>query len=101
MPKQTEPETYDFELFKILAEEFDFDDKADAERAIKRKLRRSKLGEYRQDRVDLLRSLKNELQNEVSLRERSKYHVGSPEPRALPTDFDYERMVADYLRKYP
>jgi hypothetical protein len=98
MPTEPPVETYDFEVFRILALELPSDDPAEAERKIKRRLRRITVGGYRQDRIDYLRRVKNSFQEEIGLFAKSGYYVGPKGATAAPDDFDQERMVADFLR---
>jgi len=52
--------TYDYVCFGDLVYEFDFSDLKEAEKKIKRKLKDYGLGKYDQNRVEYVRSLKNE-----------------------------------------
>jgi hypothetical protein len=99
MERERDP-NYDIASFRILAYEFDGDDHADAEIKIKRKLKRDNLGAYDQMRIDYLRSLKDELQNEIGLFGESRYFIGPVGPLAALADFDSRQMLADYGRKY-
>jgi hypothetical protein len=83
-----------------LAYEFPADGATEAERKIRSMLRRKKLGAYDQSRIDRLRQLKNQLQNEIRLFEKSQYYLGAKGPTAGFEDFDIDRMVLDYLRQY-
>jgi hypothetical protein len=93
-------ETYDDVLFGILALEFAGDEPAEAERKIRRKLRRLGLGPYDQGRVDYVRSLRNDLEKEIKLYDKSTYYLAPSAPTASPDDFDYERLVAGFCGKY-
>ncbi|NVK29051.1 MAG: hypothetical protein HWE14_13440 [Flavobacteriia bacterium] len=93
-------QTYNSICFTDLAYEFDFSDKKEIEKKIKRRLKYHKLGDYRQDRVDYIRELKNDLQNEISKTTKSKYFQKSKSNYADLADFDIERMTDDYHRNY-
>jgi len=95
------PLTYDETLFQALAYEFGPDDRREAERKIRRALKRHRLGTYNQERVDEIRSLKDELQSEIGRFAGSKYYLNSTGPVADMANFDFERMLADYSGKYP
>ena len=101
MTEDSKTETYDGVLFGILALEFPGDDPAGSQRKIKRKLGRLGLGAYEQERVDYVRNLKNDLQNEIGLSVESNYYLRSFAATADPRDFDYDRLVVDFRRKYP
>ena len=49
----------------VLGYEFPFDDRTEAERKIRRRLRYHGLRPYRQERVNLLRRFKDEIQGEI------------------------------------
>jgi len=101
MAKAREEPTYEDVVLWILAYEFSFDHKREAEAKIKRRLRDKKLGKYDQDRVDLLRRFKDELQVEIGRQQQSKYFTclhGRFSDRA---DFDSERMRKDFEASYP
>lgn len=92
--------TYEFVCFSDLAYEFDFSEKKEAERKIKRRLKYYKLGEYDQERVDYVRRLKDELYSEISSQSKSKYFQKSKSNFADLEDFNFERMLADYTETY-
>jgi len=94
-------ESYDWACFQILAYEFEEDDPGEAERKIRRKLSRSHLGAYDHERIAKLRSLKDELQREIGLFDRSKYYVGPKGPYAALVDFDVDQLVEDFAARYP
>ena len=91
---------YEYVCFCNLAYEFDFSDKKEAERKIRRKLKYHQLGEYDQERVDYVRELKNDLYLEILLQTRSKYFWKSKSYYADSEDFDFDRMLSDYTSKY-
>ena len=93
-------QTYDSICFTDLAYEFDFSDKKEIEKKIRGRLKYYKLGDYRQERVDYLRELKNDLQNEISNTTKSKYFHKSKSNYADLADFDIERMTDDYYKNY-
>jgi len=93
--------TADSVALEVLAYEFDADDTAESERKIRRRLRYHGLGPYRQDRVDLLRRLKDEIQAEIHRSTRSRYYTPSQSRYAALEDFDVARMVRDYAAAFP
>ncbi len=97
---ETSEQTYDYVCFSDLAYEFDFCDLKEAEKKIKRKLKYYGLGKYNQDRVEYVRSLKNDLFREIRLYDKSKYYIPSKSEFAEFTDFDYEKMTSDFQKKY-
>jgi hypothetical protein len=97
---ETSEQTYDYVCFSDLAYEFDFCDLKEAEKKIKRKLRYYGLGKYDQERVEYVRSLKNELFKEIRLSDKSKYYIPSKSEFAEFTDFDYRKMKDDSLKKF-
>ncbi len=97
---ETSEQTYDYTCFSDLAYEFDFSDLKEAEKKIKRKLKYYGLGKYDQERVEYIRNLKNDLFKEIRLYEKSKYYIPSTSEFAEFTDFDYESMKGDFLKKY-
>ena len=88
-------------IFDVLGREFPFSDKRESERKIRRRLRYHRVGPYRQERVDLLRRFKDEIQNEIHRRESSRYFAGSHGQYAALEDFAIERMIEDFGRSYP
>ncbi|MEO9020692.1 MAG: hypothetical protein ABI237_13735 [Ginsengibacter sp.] len=90
--------TYDFICFTNLAYEFDFAEKNEIEKKIKRRLKYYKIGDYNQDRIDYLRQLKNDLFPKISSGTKSKYFNKSKSNYADLSDFD--RMTSDYVNKY-
>jgi hypothetical protein len=93
-------QTYDFICFTDLAYEFDFSNKKEIEKKIKRRLKYHKLGDYNQDRVDYIRQLKNDLNSEISQTTKSKYFHKSKSNYADLADFNIDQLTADYHRKY-
>ena len=97
---ETSEQTYDYVCFSDLAYEFDFSDLKEAEKKIKRKLKYYALGKYDQERVEYVRKLKNNLFKEIRLYDKSEYYIPSKSEFAEFTDFDYEKMKSDLLKKY-
>lgn len=97
---ETSEQSYDYVCFSDLAYEFDFCDLKEAEKKIKRKLRYYGLGKYEQERVDYVRKLKNNLFKEIRLYDKSEYYIPSKSEFAEFTDFDYEKLKGDFLKKY-
>lgn len=93
-------QTYDFICFTDLAYEFDFSDKKEIEKKIKRRLKYHKLGNYNQERVDYIRQLKNDLHSEISRTTKSKYFHKSKSNYADLADFNIDQMTDDYYKKY-
>ncbi len=88
-------------ILDVLGYEFAFDDRVEAERKIRRRLRYHGLGPYSQERVDLLRRLKDDIQSEIHRARGSRYFAGNHGKYAAPEDFDAERMIQDLAESYP
>jgi hypothetical protein len=97
---QTTQQTYDLICFTDLAYEFDFSDKIEAEKKIKRRLKYHKLGNYNQVRIDYIRALKNDLYAEIALGTKSNYFQKSKSNYADLEDYEFEKMKFDYQKKY-
>jgi hypothetical protein len=93
-------QTYDFVCFTDLAYEFDFSEKKEIEKKIKRRLKYYQLGDYHQDRVDYIRQLKNYLYSEISQTTKPKYFHKSKSNYADLGDFNIDRMAIVYSKKY-
>jgi len=99
---------YDDTVLWMLADEFSSSKKSDTEEKIRQKLQRKKLGEYDQERVDLLRRLKDVIQKEVLRGNESAYYT-SPHGKRLPggehyvdlEDFDREKLADITVKKFP
>lgn len=65
--------TYDFVCFCDLVYEFDEDESIKTEKKIRRRLKYYKLEPYKQERVNYIRQLKNELYSEISKYDKSIY----------------------------
>jgi hypothetical protein len=93
--------TYDFVCCTTLIDEFNFSDIKKTNQKIKRKLKYYKLGDFNQTRIDYLRSLKNELQTEIHLYNKSEYYQKSNQSKYSDlADFNTNLMVTDYIEKY-
>ena len=102
MTESEETPSYEWECFQVLAYELPDDDPSEAERKIRARLRRKKLGTYDQSRIAVLRELKNFLQLEISERgQQSRYYSGSTRATADFEDFRMDGMAQDLSRKFP
>jgi hypothetical protein len=99
--KQRTAKSADAVILDVLAYEFPFDDRTEAERKIRRRLRYYNAGPYKQERVDRLRQLKDEIRGEVQRGQRSRYFVRSHGDYAAMEDFDVQRMTQDLAKSYP
>lgn len=97
----TADRTADGVMLDALAYEFASDDAAETGRKIERRLRAYGLGPYQQERVDLLRRLKNDVQDELHRRSESAYFAGSHGTFSALEDFDTRRLTRDVARSYP
>jgi hypothetical protein len=95
------PATYESEVLGVLAYEFPFSDKAEVEAKIRGRLKRKKLGPYDPERIDLLRRLKDELQEEISRCEKSGYFTLHHGKYCDMRDFDVPRLTMDMIERYP
>src|SRR4051794_20058412 len=77
MVQESKETDYEDAVLSILAYEFSFTDRREIETKIKRKLRTKKFGKYDQQRIDLLRRFKDDVQTEVSRGPKSKYYTHS------------------------
>lgn len=93
--------TYDGEALAVLVWEFNSEDRSEADRKIRRRLRRKKLGVFDPARIEILRALKNQLQAELGRFEKSVYWLGSHGRYADYSDFDLERLLHDLEKNYP
>jgi hypothetical protein len=99
---------YDDTVLWILADEFPSTNKSKTEEKIRQKLTHKKLGDYDQERVDLLRRLKDAIQEEVKRDKASKYFTyphGKKDAKGQHyvdfEDFDRKRMADDYALRFP
>jgi len=90
--EQATQQTYNLICFTDLAYEFDFSDKKEAEKKIKRRLKYYKLGDYNQERIEYIRTLKNDLYAEIALGTKSNYFQKSKSNYADLEDYKFEKM---------
>jgi len=93
--------TYDFVCFSDLAYEFNNNENKETEKKIKRRLKYYSLGNYDQNRINYIRTLKNDLYAEITKYDKSQYYLGPTGKYADIKDFDFENLKQDYLKKYP
>jgi hypothetical protein len=94
--------TYESEALGALAYEFPFSNKAEAETKIKRRLKRKKLGNYDPERINLLRALKDELQQEISKGEKSAWFTHRHDHRYVDMrDFNIDQLAKRMIKRYP
>jgi len=98
--KDNQKQTYDLICFTDLAYELDLSDKPEIEKKIRRRLKYHKLGDFKQERVDYIRRLNNDLYSEISNPMKSKYFHKRNSNFADLADFDFDRMTEDYHNKY-
>jgi hypothetical protein len=91
MTKQ--PPTYEVEVLNVLAYEFSSSDQREAERKIKRRLRKKKLGAYDQTRIAALRAFKDDVQGELGKSDQSEYYTEPQGMYAEMQDWDVERLA--------
>ncbi|MCC9641918.1 hypothetical protein LOC71_06500 [Rhodopirellula sp. JC740] len=101
MAKGSKPDTPEKVILGVLVYEFRSDDHEKSEAIIKKRLRYYKLGPYEQERVDLLRKLKDSLQKEIGRLHRSTYYLGSHGRYAGMKDFDVPRILDVYFAEFP
>ena len=82
-----------------LAYEFDVSEKKEIEAKIKRKLKYYNLGKFDLEKVEYLRTIKNDLFSEISKSTKSKYFKNS-KGLANMTDFNLEKLIKEYSLKY-
>lgn len=92
-------ETYDFICFSELAYEWDSSAKKNTETKIRKRLK-SINWEYNQQRIDYIRSLRNDLFNEISLSDKSKYFTKSNLEYADLSDFNIKQMETEFKMNY-
>jgi hypothetical protein len=92
---------YEDAVLAILAWEFSSTERRVTETKIRRKLSVKKIGKYDQMRVDLLRRLKDQVQNEVGKGHKSKYYSKSNEEFADMKDFDTSELTKDISASFP
>lgn len=101
MKKKKKPATYEGEALAVLAFEFDFSDRAESERKIKRHLRDKKLGPYDQDRIDILRRFKDDVRKELGKCNRSQFYTGFHGKYADMLDWDFGALLHPLQKKHP
>src|SRR4030042_51314 len=102
MTMQTNPESdSDSEVLDVLAYEFGFSNKAEYEGKIKRRLKDKTLGPYDQQRMDILRRFKDEVQSEIGKFSQPSYYTGTHGKYARQKDFDVKRLTTDMASRYP
>ena len=99
MTKKTS--TCESEALHILAMEFSFSDRAESERKIKRRLRDKKLGPYDQDRVNVLRAFKDDVQQELDKPKDSRFYNGPSGKYVDPQDWDFAALWAELEKRHP
>lgn len=92
---------YESAVLSVLSHEFEFSNKSDTERAIKRTLLEKNLSKYDEARIAALRCFKDSIQREVSRGQKSKYFTHSHSGYADFDDFDCHRMAKDYSLQFP
>lgn len=97
----TSPDSYDFEIFNVLAYEFAVDNPRTFDSKIRRMLSRKHLGPYNPARVSSLRNLKNYLQEEFRIPQNSDCYVGSISPTASVNDFNQAKLRSSVLQMLP
>jgi hypothetical protein len=90
----------DWVILEVLAYEFS-DEPRESTRKIRRRLRYHGLGPYQQERVDLLRRFKNDIEREITQAHRSRYYLGNTSGYSAMEDFDCERLARDFSESYP
>jgi hypothetical protein len=98
--------TYESVALSVLVYEFPFTEKRETGAKISARLKRRRLGDYDEARIERLRRLKDDVQREIGKQSDSSYFVGplEGEPRRRyveMTDFDIARLTADLVKKYP
>jgi hypothetical protein len=92
--------TYEYACFGVFMNAFADEDVNVIKRRIKSRLRYYKLGKFDQDRVNTVKKVHDELLEEFSRATASQYYIKTTGKYADPGDFDLDRMVRDYRRKY-
>ncbi|TGK02614.1 hypothetical protein EHQ53_13520 [Leptospira langatensis] len=98
MPPQKRETSYDYVCFSELV--YEYDNSKETEKKIKRRLKYYELGDYDQSRIDTIRNLKNDLDEEIQKNQGSKYYLGSKEEYAALGDFDFDLLLRDFQLKY-
>lgn len=98
--KKNQNQTYDFICFSDLAYEFDIAEKKKIENKIRRRLKYYGLGMFDSDRVEMIRTLKNQLLAEFRDYKNSKYYIGSRGRYCDSKDFDFDLFLREYRTKF-
>ena len=93
-------QTYDYICFSDLVYERETDSK-DIEKKIKRRLKYHNLGTFNPERMAYIRHLRDDLDAEISLQEKSNYYQKSDSNYAELSDFNLQEMILEYLKTYP
>ena len=101
MANSSKPDTADKVILAVLVYEFRTSDHHESHATIKKRLRYYKFGPYDQDRVEVLRRLKDSLKKEIGRQHRSRYCLGSHGKYAAMEDFDVPQIVDDYCVDFP
>jgi hypothetical protein len=101
MPNRVTKRTADSTMLDVLVYEFPFDDRRDAERRIKQRLRYHHLGPYCRERVDLLRRFVAKVSAEIHSGSSSCFYLGSHGRFAALEDFDLAGLARDLARAFP
>lgn len=96
-----EKESRELASFQILANEIAGTDPSKTRARIRRKLQRSGLGEYDEAQVDQLRRLRDDLEQEITKFDRSKYFTPSASQFASLENFQSDRLARDFCERYP
>lgn len=92
-------ETYNFVCFSELAYEWNPSDRKNVETKIKKRLKANN-EKYIQSRIDYIRSLRNDLFDEISLSKKSRYFAKPNFEYADIADFNTKQMLLDFEKKY-
>ena len=93
--------TYEIEALDALAYEFPCSNKTEAETKIQGRLKRKKLGKYDPERINLLRRLKDELQQEISKGEKSAWFTCRHDKYVDMRDFYIDQLTKTMIERYP
>ncbi|WP_020585823.1 hypothetical protein [Desulfobacter curvatus] len=101
MKKKKDTPTYEDEVLVGLAYEFSVSDHEESERKIKRRLREKKLGPYDQEKIDVIRKFKNNVQKELGKFNKSKFYAGAHGKYADMQDWDFDALLQYMIKKHP
>ena len=94
------PPTYEGEALRVLAYEFPSSKKSEAEIKIRELLTEHNLGDFDQARIEVLRQIKNELQEEISKGRKSSFYTHSHGQFAELRDFNTVKLAAYIAERY-